>query len=188
MNALDLLLKRRSVSARYLIAPGPDAQQLETILTAAIRVPDHGKLAPWRVQLIPQDKRGDFTRAALSAYDDETNEKDEGKREKLAVFAAHAPVMLAVSTKLQRGHKIPEGEQLLSCGAFCMNIEHGAAALGYASNWLTGFCAYSPGVKRALGLSGEETIVGFMFIGTAEMPPTERPRPSVEEIFSVWSG
>lgn len=188
MDALDLLLKRRSVSARYLIAPGPDAQQLETILTAAIRVPDHGKLAPWRVQLIPVDRRAEFSRITLAAYDEEVTEKDEVKREKLAGFASAAPVMLAVSTRLHRGHKIPEVEQLLSCGAFCINIEHAAAALGFASNWLTGFSAYSPRVKQALGVAPEEAIVGFLFIGTAEIPPTERPRPSTTEIFSVWNG
>lgn len=188
MDALDLLLKRRSVSARYLLAPGPNAQQLETILTAAIRVPDHGKLAPWRVQLIPVEMRAAFNRIALAAYDEEMTEKDEGKREKLAGFASAAPVMLAVSTRLHRGHKIPEVEQILSCGAFCMNIEHAAAALGFASNWLTGFSAYSPRVKQALGIATEESIVGYFFIGTAEMPPSERPRPSVGEIFSVWDG
>jgi nitroreductase len=188
VNALDLLLTRRSVSARYLIEPGPSAEQIETILTAAIRVPDHGKLAPWRVQIIPRAAREAFTRAALAAYDAEVSEKDEGKREKLGQFAAHAPLMLAVGTKLQRGHKIPEIEQILSCGAFCMNIEHAAAALGFAANWLTGFPAYSPGVKRALGLAADEAIAGFFFIGTAEMPPSERPRPRVDEILSTWNG
>lgn len=188
MDALDLLLKRRSVSARYLLAPGPDAAALHDILSAAIRVPDHGKLAPWRALLIPADRRDAFTRALLAAYDEEMPEKDEAKREKLSRFAAHAPVMLAVSTKLQRGHKIPEIEQILSCGAFCMNIEHAAAALGFASNWLTGFAAYSPRVKQALGIETEEQIVGFLFIGTAEAPPSERPRPHVEDILSVWNG
>ena len=165
MNALDLLLTRRSVSARYLIEPGPSPEQIETILTAAIRVPDHGKLAPWRVQIIPKEARDAFTRIALAAYDAEVDEKDEGKREKLSGFADHAPLMLVVSTKLQRGHKIPE-----------------------IANWLTGFPAYSPAVKRALGLAENESIVGFFFIGTPELPPSERPRPSVGDILTVWRG
>lgn len=179
---LSLLLSRRSVKAQDLVAPGPDGVQLQRILAAAIRVPDHGKLAPWRFVEITD-------RAALQALIDRevaSHRPDlpEGKRAKVARYAHQAPTLIAVVVPPEDVSSIPAWEQHLSAGAACQNLLLAAHAQGFAGCWLTGVPAYLPGVEAAMG----GRIAGFLFLGTPARLPDERPRPSLAEVSRRWPG
>ncbi|MFA7440592.1 MAG: nitroreductase family protein [Sphingomonadaceae bacterium] len=179
-SALSLLRTRRSGKARDLAAPGPDAAQLETILSTASRVPDHGKLAPWRFVVIEQRERfaGLLTRLATEAR------VDMGKLERnfFSEFAHQAPVMIVLLSTPVEG-KIPLWEQQLSTGAAAQNLLLAAHALGFTANWLTTAAADVPGLADALGYPGGK-IAGFFFIGTQTRPLEERPRPELAQIVS----
>lgn len=189
MQAIDLLLTRRSVKPQDLIEPAPDGVDLDRILEAGIRVPDHGKLSPWRVQVIRrqgQDVLGDLY-AQLFV-------KEHGERASQAQIEAErqrpkrSPLLLAVTAHPEREHPIPILEQHHSNGAMCMNILNAAHALGYAGNWVTGWASRHPAVKQALGHDEETEIVAFIHLGTAKEAPEQRPRPDVAEIASEWTG
>jgi len=184
---LDLLLTRRSGKARDMVPPGPDADQLATILRAAARVPDHGKLAPWRFVVVPDEARGKLAELLADAY---LAEKPEaGRLEVLAMreFARQGPCLVAVMSRPNPSSHIPVWEQQLSVGAVCMNLLHAAHAQGFVANWLTGWPAYSAAVRDALGEPGE-TVAGFMFIGSPAKPLEERPRPALGDIVRFWRG
>lgn len=181
-TTIDLLRTRRSVVANSLGEPGPDQAQLELILTAGIRVPDHGKIGPWRLQVLDKQAQamlGDIlVQQFLSTYP-EANEKQvafERNRPQ------RAPCLIVVSSRLNRAHKVPEIEQLLSCGAVCSNLLNASVALGYSSQWLTEWPAYNETVKSALGIPEEQHLVGFIYIGTAAEAPGERVRPSLDTV------
>ena len=189
MDTIDLLLKRRSVVAANITGPGPDAAALETILRAATRVPDHGKLAPWRIQVLQkegQQRLGDLFADLFAKEIPEANEKQiEFERQR----PQRAPVLLVVTSKIVKPHKIPELEQLLSGGAVCTNMLIAANALGFCAQWLTEWPAYRPEITRALGHDPEcDQIIGFVYIGTPVEPPTERPRPELDAVVSEWTG
>jgi nitroreductase len=182
--AIDILLKRRSVVAKNLTEPGPDDRELDLILKTGLRVPDHGKIGPWRLQVLRkpvQAKLGDVAAEAFAAtHVDASAEQIEFERQR----PQRAPILIVVSSCLHREHKIPEVEQLLSCGAVCQNLLNASALLGYAAQWLTEWPAYDETVKAALGVPADQHIVGFVSIGTAVEAPNERPRPAFEEIVS----
>jgi nitroreductase len=187
-EALDLLLRRRSTSAKAMGAPGPDAAQLRQILQAASRVPDHGKLFPWRFLVIEGDARarlGEVLEGALVARN--ANVSESLKRFERARFR-RAPVVVAVISSLKTEKPIPEWEQTLSAGAVCQTLLVAAAASGFGANWLTEWCAYDEIVTRALGLGESEKVAGFVYIGTASAPLEERERPVLDEIVSHWTG
>lgn len=189
MDTIDLLLKRRSVVAANITEPGPDAEALETILRAATRVPDHGKLAPWRIQVLRKDgqsRLGDLFADLFAKEIPEANEKQiEFERQR----PQRAPVLLVVTAKITKPHKIPELEQLLSGGAVCTNMLIAANALGFCAQWLTEWPAYRPEITRALGHDPEtDQIIGFVYIGTPAEPPSERPRPALDDVVSEWTG
>ncbi len=181
---LDLLTSRRSVVAKNLGEPGPDARALKAILEAGIRVPDHGKLGPWRLQVLSRSAQaalGDLL-ARLHAEDHPDARDEQIAFERLRPM--RAPVLIAVSTRLRREHKIPEIEQLLSCGAVCQNLLNAATLLGFAAQWLTEWPAYDARVRSALGVPDGDHIVGFVSIGTPIEAPNERPRPAFEDVVS----
>ena len=181
MSALDLLLKRRSVVARMMTEPGPSEAELESILRAGMRVPDHGRLCPWRFLIIGGAARqtlGAVAAAAAAAADPEANQhRLEMERERFA----RAPVVVCVVSRIVAG-KVLEWEQILSAGAACQNILVAAHSTGYVAQWLTEWCAYDEHVKHALGLEPDDRIAGFVYIGTAVAPPTERERPVYENM------
>jgi nitroreductase len=187
-NGADLLLTRRSTPVIDLAAPGPTATQLSALLSAALRVPDHSRLTPWRIQIARDESRAQLAGRFENAYRAETAVPEEARIEKLKRLALGAPVVLVVSSKLVRGHKVPEIEQLLSGGALCQNILLAAHAAGFGAVWLTGFAAYSPGVKQALGLSPHDKVLGFIALGTAGREAPERARPPLNDIVSEWHG
>ena len=181
-DALDLLKTRRSIKPIELNGPAPSAAEIETLLTIASRVPDHGKLTPWRFIVFEGDARlsaGDKIAAAFRARrPDATPDQVEHERKRLA----RAPIVIAVVSRAGPHVKIPEWEQIMSAGAAATSLVMAAYALGYAASWLTEWYAYDRQVLDALGLAANERIAGFVHIGKAAKPVEDRPRPLLNEI------
>jgi nitroreductase len=187
-DAIELLKTRRSVKPMELKAPGPSAAQLDTLLTIASRVPDHGKLSPWRfivfegpARLKPGEKIAEIFQ---KRNPDATAEQIEFERARLA----RAPLVIAVVSRAAPNAKIPEWEQLLSSGAAAMNLVIAANALGFAASWLTEWYAYDREVLEALGLAPNEKIAGFVHIGTAATLPGDRDRPALSAVVRHFEG
>ncbi len=189
MNAtLDLLLTRRSVPAQMLAAPGPSAEELQTLLTIASRVPDHGKLAPWRFIIFEGEAREEAGRQMARIAEERQPDISLSRLEEERQRFSKAPLVVAVVGRASVHPKIPVIEQVYSAGAVCMNLEIAAHAMGYAACWLTDWIAYDAEARAALGLVIDETIVGFIHIGTPTIKPTDRPRPDLETIVSRFGG
>ncbi len=169
-----------------LTGPGPSPAQLETLLTVAARVPDHGKLTPWRFIVFEGEPRRAVGEAIAKAFQadhpDATADQIEFERNRLA----RAPLVIAVVSRAAPHQKIPEWEQLMSAGAATMNLVTAAHALGFAANWLTEWYAYDRRVLDALGLAPNERIAGFVHIGTPVRPPEDRPRPALSDIVTRY--
>lgn len=181
---LTALAERRSVPSRLLAAPGPSPEQLHRILTAAVRVPDHGKLIPWRFLKISGD-----TRLILGAkLAERSRERDpdapDAVVEKDRLRFSFAPMIIAVIAHPTLEHKVPEIEQLLSGGAVCFALLIAAQAEGFGAQWLTGWPAYDPVLRSLLGVVDGERVLGFIHIGTASEPAPERLRPDPEQLLS----
>ena len=186
-SPLALLRTRRSARPRDLAAPGPDAGQLRDILQLAMRVPDHGKLHPWRFVHVAQERRADFAALLDRAYRMDKPEPGRLELEANERFARQAPELIVALFSPTEGHKIPVWEQELSCGAACFNLELAAIASGFATGWVTGWAAYSPLVLAAFG-QPHERIAGFIFLGTSATELEERMRPAYDEVVSEWRG
>lgn len=184
---LTLLETRRSGKPRDLIAPGPDADQLDHILRIAARTPDHGKLAPWRFVIVADDARAKLAEVITTAYRVERPQASAIEIAALEQFAHQAPSLVVVLSAPRTGSHIPLWEQELSAGAACMNLLHAAHAMGFAGGWLTGWPSFSDAVRDAFG-QAPERIAGFLFLGTPGRPLDERPRPDMEAIVSHWTG
>ncbi|WIA55586.1 nitroreductase [Sphingobium sp. WTD-1] len=184
-SPLTLLQTRRSGKPRDLIAPGPDDAQLRQILEVALRTPDHGKLAPWRFVIVPQDKREKLAALLETAYRAEKPEAGRLEIEAMHQFAHQAPTLVVALSKPVAGSKIPVWEQELSAGAAIMNLLHATHALGFAGGWLTGWPSFNDDVRDAFG-SADERLAGFVFIGTPSRALEERPRPDYDDIVSTW--
>jgi len=177
----DLLTARRSVKTRDMVGPGPDRDAVTKILAAGMRVPDHGKLAPWRFIVLTGADRthlGDMIADGL-VKEGETSEKTA---EKMKGYATQGPVLVVAIHSPHMDSPIPQWEQQLSIGAACQNMLIAATALGFACQWLTGWASYSPTVIEGLGLEENEKIAGFLFFGNhSEKIPSERPRPKFDD-------
>jgi len=185
-ETIDLLARRRSLAPVNLMGPGPDATELETLLRIASRVPDHGKLAPWRFLVFEGGGRERAGRLALDIKLLDYPALDEtGRHAELTRFS-RAPLVVAVISRAAPHAKIPEWEQVLSAGAACMALVVGANALGYASTWLTEWCAYDARFRTAIGLAEPERIAGFVHIGVPRQRPEERPRPALGDIVAYF--
>jgi nitroreductase len=181
-DALNLLRTRRSVKPVELAGPGLTPAEIDTLLTIASRVPDHGKLVPWRFIVFDGDARLAAGEAIATAfgrkYPDAKPEQVDYERRRLA----RAPLVVAVVSRAAPHVKIPEWEQVLSAGAAAMSLVLAAHALGYGANWITEWYAYDRGVLDALGLASHERIAGFIHIGRPPGPPEDRPRPPLGQI------
>jgi nitroreductase len=186
-QAIELLLSRRSVSANSLGEPGPSAAELELILRAASRVPDHKKLAPWRFLLFQGEARAAFGEVLAEVCKAEEKEPNAFRLETEAKRFLRAPLVIAVISRVVKNPAAPDWEQILSAGAACQNLILAANALGYGTQWITEWCGYSAGVRRALGLGDNERVAGFVYIGTPKQKPEERERPALSDIVSSWS-
>ena len=187
-DALELLKTRRSVKPIELNGPGPTGAELDTLLKIASRVPDHGKLAPWRFILFEGEARAAAGEAIASAFKanrpDATPDQIDFERKRLA----RAPLVIAVVSRAGPHMKIPEWEQELSAGASAMTLVIAAHAMGYAASWITEWYAYDRRVLDALGLAANERIAGFVHIGRPAKPPEERDRPALAEIVTRYGG
>jgi nitroreductase len=185
-DALELLKTRRSVKPVELSTPGPTASELETLLTVAARVPDHGKLTPWRFIVFEgaaREAAGEKIAEVFRADNPEaTADQIAFERRRLA----RAPLVVAVVSRAGAHVKIPEWEQVLSAGAAAMNLVTAAHALGFAANWITEWYAYDRRVLDALGLQPNERIAGFIHVGRPARPPEDRPRPPLDAIVTRY--
>jgi nitroreductase len=183
MNPLDFLNSRRSMPARQLGEPGPSPQQLDDLLSAALRVPDHGKLMPWRMLVIRGEAKTQLgERLALLHQKIEPGIADSQLLKDRERYT-FAPLVIAVIARIdEHHHKVPAQEQLLSAGCVAYNVLLGAQALGFAAQWLTGWAAYDPEAASLLGLSENERIIAFVHIGTAKESAPERTRPALQEV------
>lgn len=178
----DFLMTRRSVKTRDMVAPGPNRAEMRKILEAAMRVPDHGKLAPWRFIVLDNETDQDALGVLISEGLCQEQDVSEKIAAKMHGYAKQAPILvIAIYSPRLSGTSVPLWEQELSTGAACMNMLTAATALGFGGQWLTGWAAYSDYVASGLSLSSGEKIAGFMFFGTASAEPTERPRPDPDD-------
>lgn len=183
---LRTLLTRRSVSAGTLGSPGPSARELKDILRAAARVPDHGKLAPWRFVIFSGRARAQFGEVLARAW---AAQDPKAPTERLRLERGRflrAPVVVAVISHVLENHKIPEWEQILSAGAACQTMLLAARASGYDGQWITEWYAYDPLVRRALGMEAGERVAGFVYMGTGREAPLERMRPDLKMLTRNW--
>ncbi len=181
-DALELLKLRRSVKPREMTGPGPSPTELETILTIGARVPDHGKLTPWRFIVFEGDARaraGDVI-AKVFARKNPGAPAAEIEIEKRRLM--DAPLVIGVVSFTRPHPNVPPWEQELSAGASAMNIVTAATALGYGANWLTGWFAFDRDVLEGFGLKADEKLAGFIHIGTVTKPNEDRPRPALSDI------
>lgn len=179
---LELLRTRKSVPVLAMKGPGPDATQIGDLLGVASRVPDHGKLAPWRFIVFEgaaRERAGDIIVARFVALNQDA---DSGRIQIERQRFMHAPLVIGVVSRATPHAKIPEWEQVLSAGAVCMNLENAAHALGFVACWLTQWYAYDEGVTQALGLLSGERIAGFVHIGRHDGGVEDRPRPALADI------
>ena len=170
LSALEQISQRRSVKAMDLQGPGPSAEQLQTLLDAAARVPDHGKLGPWRFLCFQDQARQHFG--------------DQLAAERARFM--RAPLVVAVISCVQEHPKIPQWEQLMSAGAACQNLLVAANLMGFAAQWLTEWYAYDSVIDQVLGLKAGERVAGFVYIGSATAKPDERQRPDLQERIDHW--
>ena len=181
-DAIDLLKTRRSVKPREMGGPGPSPAELETILTIGARVPDHGKLAPWRFIVFEGDARiraGEVIAKGFAQKNPQATAAEiDAEKRKLA----DAPLVIGVVSFTKPHPKVPPWEQELSAGASAMNIVTAATALGYGACWLTGWFAFDRDVLDGLGLTADEKLAGFVHIGTPYKPSEDRPRPVLSDI------
>ena len=184
-SALALLKTRRSGKPRDMIEPGPDATQLRAIMEAAIRVPDHGKLSPWRFVIVGADQRDRLAKLLTSAYRAEKADAGRLEIEAMEQFARQAPTLVVALSTPVAGSKIPVWEQELSIGAACMNLLTAAHASGFVGSWLTGWPTYSDAVRDAFGDAGDK-LAGFIFIGSPARELEERPRPDYDIVVTDW--
>ena len=182
-DTLTLLATRRSASAKSMTGPGPDEQQLDRLLNIAVRVPDHGKLTPWRFIVFEGDALDRAGHIVADRYRElHPSHGDETLQMQRNMFS-RAPCVVGVVSAVDANHpKIPEWEQILSAGAVCQNLLIAATALGLGAQWITGWFAFDGQVRSAFGLNDSERIAGFIYLGTPVQVQEDRPRPDAASL------
>lgn len=186
LELFDYLALRRTIPAAQLVEPGPDPETIQNILKIAARVPDHGKLAPWRFIIYGREERriaADWLIARAKEVGGPDNTEKFAER---ARRFAEAPLVIAVISCASDHPKIPQWEQILSAGAVCLNLIHASNASGYSAQWLTDWFAYDKEANAFLGVMNTERVAGFIYIGKPAAPPTERDRPDISEKTTHW--
>ncbi|TBW34623.1 nitroreductase [Siculibacillus lacustris] len=186
-DALALLETRRTVSHVQLAEPGPSDAEIRRIVTVAARVPDHGKLAPWRFVLYRGEARAALDARLAPLYAARFPDTPAAKAAIETTRFSAVPLTVGVISKPTAHFKVPEWEQVLSAGAATLNLMLAAHALGYSAQWLTGWCCYDDEAAAILGARPGERFAGLVAIGTPTVPPVDRPRPSLDDILSDWS-
>jgi len=186
---LTILLRRRSLTVKDMIGPGPSQDEIDLILTIGSRVPDHKKQVPWRFLTIEGDARHKAGEKLRSIFAKNNPYTDNDLLDFEQNLLTRAPLVIAViSTATPDNPKVPEWEQILTAGAVCQNILLASNALGFAGQWLSEWYAYDDEFLAHLGLSKDERIAGFIYIGTAGKEPAERGRPDIKELTQKWQG
>ena len=187
-SPLQLLHTRRSVKAADLHAPGPNPAQIEQLLAAAHRVPDHGKIGPWRFIVFTDEARIQFDNKLKSIYEQNNPDASETLIAHNSRLLSRAPCVIAVIASPNLEHpKVPQWEQTLSAGAACQNLLIAAHALGFSAQWLSEWYSYDAAVNTLLNMQSNEQIAGFIYIGTPSQPPQERARPALDERVTYWN-
>jgi nitroreductase len=181
-DTVKLLKTRRSPRVTDLAAPGPSTAEIETLLTIAARVPDHGKLAPWRFLVMQGERKQAFADALPAIFRKSHPDATEDQLKKEPQRFINSPLVVAVISRAAEHPRIPEWEQILSAGAVCMNLVVAAHALGYSAVWLTGWAAYERPALDLLGVAADERIAGYIHIGSMNVEQGERPRPLLANI------
>jgi nitroreductase len=183
----DYLAVRRSIPAFQMREPGPEKAEIEEILRLASRVPDHGKLAPWRFIVYRGEERvrigAELLKLRLAVEPNLSDELIEVEKTRFT----RAPVVIAIISKAAPHVKIPEWEQIMSAGALCLNTIFAANAMGYVANWLSEWFAFDERAYPLLGVKPGEKVAGFIHVGSTDFPVTERPRPELSETVT-WVG
>ena len=187
IRLIDYLAERRSIPAFQMCEPGPDVPEIEAILKLASRVPDHGKLAPWRFIVYRGTERARIGEALLALRLASEPALSAELIEVERTRFTRAPVVIAVVSTAAPHFKVPEWEQIMSAGAVCLNLSMAANAHGYVANWLSEWFAFDERAHPLLGIRPGEKVAGFIHIGSTDFPPTERPRPELSEIVT-WTG
>ncbi len=185
-DAIELLKTRRSVKPRDMTGPGPSPAELETILTIGARVPDHGKLAPWRFIIFEGDARNRAGEAIADVFRQKHPQASEAEIEVERRRLTDAPLVIGLVSFTRPHPKVPAYEQELSAGASAMNIVTAATALGYGACWLTGWFSFDRDVLARFGLKPDEKLAGLIHIGTVAKPPEDRPRPELSDIVTRY--
>ena len=184
---LRLLAARRSLPLRSLVGPGPEEGELERLLTLAARVPDHGRLVPWRFILFEGDTRVAAGERLDAVYARQHPDLPAGKAGMWAGYMARAPLLVVVVSRTDPRSKVPEWNQVLSAGAVCMNLIAAATAMGFAAHWLLKWPARNPEALALLGVGESERVAGFMHIGRPAERPPDRPRPDLGRVVTRWT-
>lgn len=187
ITLIDYLNVRRSTPALQLTEPSPDKREIEEILRLTVRVPDHGKIAPWRFIVYRGEERKRLGEAALKRALEKTPDLGADYQEVERSRFTRAPLVIAVVSTAAPHVKIPEWEQIMSAGAVCLNMLFAANANGFAANWLTEWVSYDEAFFPELGVKAGEKIAGFIYIGSTTFPPVERPRPELADVVT-WVG
>jgi nitroreductase len=182
-ETLAFLARRRSASAMTLGLPAPDDEQISALLAIAARVPDHGKLAPWRFVVL----RGEAKSTLVAALETIAADRPDETRLIAKLGKLRTPPLCLVVVSRPVESEIPEWEQQLSAGAACMLLTLAAQAMGFGANWITDWYAYDEDALALLGVGAGEQVAGFVHLGTPGEAPLERIRPDVATITSVWS-
>jgi len=181
LRALQLLLDRRSVGA--LMDPAPAGQELDLIVDAGLRAPDHGRLRPWRFVLIRGDARVAFGGCLVAAARRRDPASPQSLLDRYRAWALRTPLLIAVGLEVRAVHAIPEGEQVLSAGAAAMNMLNATHMLGYGGMWVTGANSYDPEINACLGFPPPSRLIGFLAIGTPRTTMNvERPQRSAHVV------
>ena len=185
---IDFLLARNSAPIPDLKEPGPSDADIQTMLRIATRVPDHGRLAPWRFILYRGDARKTIGEGLLALAEKREGPLPEGRRNQELTRFSRAPLVIGVISSPKENPKIPQWEMFLSGGAAAMNLVLAANALGYGTNWITNWYSDVPEGRALLGLAPHERVIGFVHIGHYDGPAPERPRPEAAALVQDYSG
>jgi nitroreductase len=186
-SLLSFLKTRKSASAKAMTEPGPTAEQLSEILNIAVRVPDHGKLSPWRFIVFEGVARAKVGSAFRNRWQALHPDHSEDSLNFQAGLFTRAPVVVAVVSTAAQHPKIPVWEQQMSSAAVCFAMELAAQALGFDVQWQTDWVAYDDVAKAAMGLHAHENIAGLIYMGKSTVPLEDRPRPDVATLVTHWS-
>ena len=185
-SLLAFLKTRKSASAKAMGGPGPDASQLQDILSIGVRVPDHGKLNPWRFVLFEGEARGKVGTLFAKRFAELHPDYPEDSVNFQKGLFARAPVVVAVVSTAAEHAKIPVWEQIMSSAAVCYNVVLAAQAHGFDAQWQSDWVAYDEGAKAAIGIKPSEKVAGLIYIGTSSVPLEDRPRPDVNALTTRW--